>query len=310
VSVDVYNSLLYWMSERGNLTTQTVKEACKGWYEQLKLRKEIEPLKMGAEPFYVWMDGLRRSGHVEFDGRQCFSVPPAFVVIKEDASQIKGFFVGRRDNALWTALKVKHGDDLKAEAQEQDADRWSYCGEKLGFKAFLADRGIACQDCPSEVLLKRLPRLNRALAGFCKKEMMTLAFLKATYKNNEWEPAPEELTAGLFKDEDDRYCFRLIEDGAVYFLKIGEPLQLARWWVNVREGNVSLHWNDADRTLIVKPNALKLPMILDRLLRLKSGWSPVWSQDGNWCYQGLTFGAAKEVSRIFSVQLEEQCEVH
>ena len=310
MSADVYNSLVYWMSERGKLTTQTVKEACNGWYEQLKLRNEIEPLKKGEKPFYVWMDGLRRSGHVEFDGRQCFSIPSTFVVIEEDASQIKGFFVGRRDKVLWTALREKFGDILVAETQEQDADRWSYWGEKIAFKAFLEDQSIACNDCPSDVLLMRLPKLNRALEGFCLKERIAFTSLKAAYKNNQWEPAPQELTTGLFKDEDDRYCFRLVESGAAYFLKIGEPLQLARWWVNVKEGNASLHWNNANQTLFVKPNALKLPMILDRLLRLKSGWSPCWVQDGYWSYQELTYGTAKEVSRILGLQLEEKCRVH
>lgn len=56
MSVDVYNSLLYWMSERGNLATQTVKGACNGWNEQLKLRME-KPLKKGGSLFmFGWMD--------------------------------------------------------------------------------------------------------------------------------------------------------------------------------------------------------------------------------------------------------------
>lgn len=300
---NVHNLLLYWISERGKLATQTVRDACTNWHDQLVEQKQIDKLD---KPFYVWMDALRRSGHVEFDRRECFSVSSVFIVISEDDTLFKGFFCGRRDKFLWNRLQETFGSAVSQTPQTQAADRWSYQGPRQDLEVFLSERKILCQMSPTDLLLKKLPDLNQALKGFCQQGQASLEGLKSIYRDNKWEPIDKAQVSGLFKDDYDQYCFRRAKGEGTYYLKIGEPLQLARWWTNVVEGHVKLSWNRENKTLAIRPIALQLPMLLDRLLRLAHGAAPKRTHDGSWCYQGISQDTASEVSRIMMIKLEEE----
>lgn len=87
-----------------------------------------------------------------------------------------------------------------------------------------------------------------------------------------------------------------------HLVRHSEEKLALRWFEAIRQADLQLLYDAAERLLVIPRLNTRLPVLLDRGLQLASGRGPRLSDKG-WKYQDIEPGRAREVSRILKLPL-------
>ena len=286
--MNVYNQLLYWLSERSEVSRGCVNEAC----------QELAPSM--SHPVPRLLDPLRRLGHVEYNQRRCLTVDPCLMEIHKRQGLYTGVFCGRRDVSLLECLKSC--SSFSVVEQDYGPDLWLLSAGEEETWQLLDELSIPLQACPTDPLLDKLPSLSKAL--LCTNPVTSVQVTQR-YHGGQWYSCKTLQGSGLYKDGCNHFYYQDAGVGAIYRLADRELVLIAKWHEAVGEDRVLLRHNALGQCLTLAPKELFLPVVLDRLLRARTGRCPA-RDCGEWIYESIQRHQALQVARILEVDLEEE----
>ncbi|CAM2069429.1 hypothetical protein SCOR_28920 [Sulfidibacter corallicola] len=300
--------LLFWVSERVSVSHSQAEEAC------LYLARSNGKLGQNHSKRYwliTFMGELYRWGHVETDGIRWQVTNPTWVRLEHPSADGAPRFllVGARDPGQTSAFRNKWGDDFKVQESPEHCAAWIKTG--------------VCQGFPHNPTCHWIKRLPSITAGLDKLPDQNLPRSSNHWEILEvrnrfrptWIPLEKEIprSSGLFREGFQQFL-GLETIGKPFqwrYLRHDEHRNLGACYFLQREGRIRVRFASASSTCFIsRHEPLKIPILLDRLLRFSSGQPPRFSKFGEnehyYEFESVTRSTAQEVARILEVELEEQ----
>ncbi len=309
-----HDLFLFWLSHRGDVSPATATRACKALAARFcsVAGRQDDVARCRGEI----LDPLQALGHLEYDLKKSrYCIVPAILVwaTRPDGSEL-GVFYGARTPRMASLLTKIFRDAFRREPQLQEDSgpaRWSVTEDRAAVEQKLANlpRRVVVVDERGADLLAALLPVSQALAVLpTYRGPREGGWQRATFhRRSLWEDLPgEPFAAGLYRRMvgNSPWVYK-DENGREAQLHSLEQHRLGQWRAALAHDRIGLVYDPSQMVLSV-PSGHRLPILVDRALRLVSGYCPRRTPTGAREYIDIDDHRARQAARILEVELEER----
>lgn len=290
------DTLLYWLSARGQVGDLKLREACK------RLQSEPEQarrLYYGAGRSMVALGHLEKN-EMPLTNHRWLTLPPYGIQLSNGEILLMGARLPQWRQLLEADSNV--GFHMQPQPEDTGPQRWSvkciptWLETHLSWRA--PERGLD--------LLASLPSLDQAVRSFPKATATSVTMQHYDFKRREWRTCRDMTHAGLYCKKDQAFgVWFLVQEDFVVEARRREQKSILFWWQKTRRRNFRLAYSQAAAELTLSSGPYPLPLLLDRALRSASGLCPLYDS-GHWIYSQIDLPRAQRVSDILEARLERQ----
>jgi len=324
-----YDLLLQWLSARprGEARTALLQEACLALDQRAAGSQGIPQQSRWPERF---RDTLYRCGHIEQIGLDMWAVmPPTVLWLGGTGKRQQGeaHVYGARSPCLQEQLQQTWGSQFVVLLQENGPAVWKWVGTCAQSEAFARSFGSTVYAEQGESLLEALPNLEQAVWHFPAGSFPTgngWEFWHVTDPTRgawwHWGTMPKTREQGLYRairrprlwiyvspqPQSATLCAYRLDP-----VQNPDHLYVAKWYELARHvahsDHLSLRYNASEHTLMIPSAGVALPIIIDRALRLASGYCPRTVSETRGralIFAKISRRRAYQVKRVLGIPLE------
>lgn len=321
-----YDLLLQWLSSRpqGEARTALLKEACLALDQRATCTQKVPQKSRWPQRF---RDTLYRCGHIEHAGPETWAVMPPTVLWlggKGKRQQGEAHVYGTRSQVLQERLQQAWGSQFLVMPQHYGPAVWKWIGTRAESEDFARNLGSPIYEERGEYLLESFPSLAEAVQHFCTGpspssngwEFWQVTPCPTRGLWGYWVPPPKALTSGVYRTtrQPRVWVYVAAEPRSVTlriyrldFTQNPDHLAIAQWHELARSCFLSLRYDASEHTLTIPHVSVELPILVDRALRLASGYCPcvVSATRGHaLVFTNIGHRRARQAARVLGIPLE------
>lgn len=285
--------ILYWLSEHGSRSEASFAEGCRA-------------LELDAQDV---LESLVRLGHVERVGTKVVIVPPTIIWAQQSGAS-RGLLYGARTDGFRDQLHERGVDIYVDVVAAEGPSVWSVAGDRVEIAAAIADLPMRFGVDRFDEVFAALPPLKHLADEFPEYGVSILGRSWRCFKpgTDELPVRAEDLldVPGFYRSDEkpSQYVFRS-PDGVLRQVRGRDLRCVARWTVVARECPELVLTHDASRSRLRVPQVgARLPVLLDRGLRIGTGTGPSFAKEGRgWRYDAVSSTRARQLARILGLRL-------
>jgi len=321
-----YDLLLQWFSTRpcGEAGTALLQEACLALHQRATARQEVA---QESRWLYRFRDTLYRCGHIEHIRRSTWAVmPPTVVWLGGQGNRQEGeaHVYGARSPSLQAQLQQAWGSQFFVISQHHGPAVWKWVGTRAQSEDFAMSFRSTVSEERGASLLHALPSLAEALHYFPAGPLpaghgwefwhVTPSATRGVWWN--WIPRPQALVQGVYRTTRHPRVWAYVAPKPQHAMLCAyrlDPAQhpdhlcIAQWQELARSGCLSLRYDASEHTLHIPHVGVELPLLVDRALRLASGYCPRVVSDTRGhalVFADIKRRRARQVARVLALPLE------